>query len=130
MDEFLTLGGGPHEAVGRVESSYRSSLGLMYDGVTAQCNHMRELKPLNEELYMSNLLTGAFLAGVCKVIVAGYVTPASIIMPHHHYTVFTRQEIAVWLPSVPVLIQLYARREETWVNLFLTRTWRSKLHPN
>lgn len=58
-----------------------------------------------------HLLTGAFLAGVGQVIVAGHIAPASIIVPHHHHTVFSREEIAVWLPPVPVLIQLQTRRE-------------------
>ena len=59
------------------------------------------------------LLTGGFLAGVCQVIVAGHVAPASAIMPNHHHTVFTGQEVAVGLPPVPVLIKLYAQRQET-----------------
>lgn len=50
--------------------------------------------------------TGAFLAGVGQVIITGHITPASIIMPHHHHTVFPREEVAVWLSSVPVLIEL------------------------
>ena len=65
----------------------------------------------NEELKVSDccLLTGALLAGVREVVVAGYVAPASIVVPHHHHTVFTGEKIAVWLPSVPVLIQLKQR---------------------
>lgn len=35
------------------------------------------------------LLTGAFLACVCKVIVAGNVAPAATVMPHHHHAVLT-----------------------------------------
>lgn len=54
------------------------------------------------------LLTCAFLAGICQMIVAGNVTPATTIVPHHHHAVFTRQEVAVWLASVPVLVQLRA----------------------
>lgn len=48
---------------------------------------------------------GAFLAGVGQVIVAGYVAPAAVVVPNHHHTVLSRQEVAVGLPSVPVLIQ-------------------------
>lgn len=100
------MGGGPHEAVGRRQIKF--SVGK---------HTVNYVETFDKGPCL--LLTGAFLAGVCKVIVAGYVTPASVIMPHHHYTVFTRQEIAVWLPAVPVLIQLYVRREGMQVNLFL-----------
>lgn len=59
----------------------------------------------------TRLLTGAFLAGVSQVIVAGHVAPAAAIVPHHHNAVFAWEKIAVWLPPVPVLIQL--RRDRT-----------------
>lgn len=82
---------------------------LMFGHVTTQNNHMRELKAYREPWCGSDyftLLTGAFLAGVGQVVVAGYITPAPIIMPHHHHAVFSWEEITVRLPSVPVLVQL------------------------
>lgn len=40
------------------------------------------------------------------MVIAGYVTPLSLIMPHHDHAVLSRQEVAVRLPRVPVLIEL------------------------
>lgn len=45
------------------------------------------------------------LAGVGKVVVAGHVTPPSLVMPHHDHTVLPGQEVAVRLPRVPVFIE-------------------------
>lgn len=51
-------------------------------------------------------LTDSLLAGVGQVIVTWYVTPMATIVPHHHCAVLTRQEVAVRLAPVPILIQL------------------------
>lgn len=40
------------------------------------------------------------------MVVAGYITPLSLVMPHHDHTVLPRQEVAVRLPRVPVFIEL------------------------
>lgn len=56
-------------------------------------------------------LTDALLAGVGQVVVARYVAPVAAVVPHHHRTVLTGQEVAVRLASVPVLIEL-TRRED------------------
>jgi len=45
------------------------------------------------------------LAGVGQVVVAGYITPLSLIMPHHDHAVLSGQEVAVRLPRIPVLIE-------------------------
>lgn len=54
----------------------------------------------------SRKLTDALLAGVGQMVVAGHISPAAIVMPHHHSTVLAGKEVAVGLPFVPVLIQL------------------------
>lgn len=51
-------------------------------------------------------LTKPHLAGVGEVVVAGYVTPLALVMPHHDHTVLPGQEVAVRLPRVPVFIEL------------------------
>lgn len=51
-------------------------------------------------------LTDALLAGVGQVVVAGHIAPLAAVVPHHHCTVLTGQEVAVRLASVPVLIEL------------------------
>lgn len=45
------------------------------------------------------------LAGVGQVVVARHITPLSLIVPHHDHAVLSRQEVAVRLPGVPVLIE-------------------------
>lgn len=40
------------------------------------------------------------------MVIAGHVTPLSLVMPHHDHTVLPRQEVAVRLPRVPVFIEL------------------------
>lgn len=40
------------------------------------------------------------------MVVAGHITPLSLVMPHHDHTVLPRQEVAVRLPRVPVFIEL------------------------
>lgn len=40
------------------------------------------------------------------MVVAGHISPAAVIVPHHHRTVLAGKEVAVGLPLVPVLIQL------------------------
>lgn len=40
------------------------------------------------------------------MVVARHITPAAAIVPNHHGTVLTRQEVAVRLAFVPVFIQL------------------------
>lgn len=60
-------------------------------------------------------LTGAFLAGVGQVVVTRHVAPAPAVVPHHHGTVLARQEVAVRLAFVPVLIEL---REESKTEKF------------
>lgn len=52
------------------------------------------------------VLTGALLAGVGEVVVTGHIAPAPPVMPYHHHTVLSRQEVTVRLAPVPVLIQL------------------------
>lgn len=46
------------------------------------------------------------------MVVAGHIAPLSLIVPHHNHAVLSGQEVAVWLPWVPVLIELGGRREE------------------
>lgn len=48
------------------------------------------------------------------MVVAWHIAPSAAIMPHHHRTVLPRQEVAVRLVFVPVLIELKA--EETKEN--------------
>lgn len=60
----------------------------------------------NREGVIVRQLTDALLAGVRQVVVAGHISPAAIVVPHHNCTVFARQEVAVGLPFVPVLVQL------------------------
>ena len=36
----------------------------------------------------------------------------SLIVPHHNHAVLSGQEVAVWLPRVPVLIELGGRGED------------------
>ena len=57
-------------------------------------------------------LTQPHLAGVGQVVVAGNITPLSLIVPHHNHAVLSGQEVAVWLPRVPVLIELGGRGED------------------
>lgn len=80
----------------------------MYGDVITPNNLRRDVNPLMmTSVFISiHLLTGALLAGVGQVVVAGHVAPASVIVPHHHHTVFSGEKIAVRLPSVPVLIEL------------------------
>lgn len=40
------------------------------------------------------------------MVVARHVAPLSLVMPHHDHAVLSRQEVAVGLPRVPVLIEL------------------------
>ena len=54
-------------------------------------------------------LTGALLAGVGQVVVAGNVAPAAAVVPHHHHAILPGQEVAVGLTREPVLIQLRKR---------------------
>lgn len=51
-------------------------------------------------------LTQPHLARVGQVVVAGYIAPLSLVMPHHDHAVLSGQEVAVRLPRVPVLIEL------------------------
>lgn len=45
------------------------------------------------------------------MVVAGHVSPAATVMPHHHSTVLARKEVAVRLPFIPVLIQLTVKKK-------------------
>jgi hypothetical protein len=54
-------------------------------------------------------LTQPHLAGVGQVVVAGHITPLSLVMPHHDHAVLSRKEVAVRLPRIPVLIELGGR---------------------
>lgn len=46
------------------------------------------------------------------MVVAGHVSPAPIVVPHHHSTVLARKEVAVGLSFVPVLIQLTVKKKK------------------
>lgn len=61
-------------------------------------------------------LTQPHLAGVGQVVVAGNITPLSLIVPHHNHAVLSGQEVAVWLPRVPVLIELGGQGEDAGGN--------------
>lgn len=60
------------------------------------------------------------------MVVAGYITPLSLVMPHHDHTVLSGQEVAVRLPRVPVFIEL-GRGVEEVVNLNPINTRRNAL---
>lgn len=47
------------------------------------------------------------------MVVAGHVSPAATVVPHHHSTVLARKEVAVGLPFIPVLIQLTVKKKIT-----------------
>lgn len=46
------------------------------------------------------------------MVVAGHVSPAPTVVPHHHSTVLARKEVAVGLSFVPVLIQLTVKLQK------------------
>lgn len=64
----------------------------------------------NKVHFKSGELTDSLLAGVGQMVVARHIAPAATVMPHHHRTVLTGQEVAVRLASVPVLIELIKTR--------------------
>lgn len=67
---------------------------------------VRSPKKKKKKEWKGGELTDALLAGVWQVVVARHIAPAAAIVPHHHRTVLARQEVAVGLPFVPVLVEL------------------------
>lgn len=50
------------------------------------------------------------------MVVAGHVSPAATVVPHHYSTVLARKEVAVGLPFIPVLIQLTVKKKKNYKN--------------
>lgn len=102
-----------HQRVGLVlQSLLPEQLGVGNVGGVATGSCQRGNAPLSSDgaptsavLALSGL-TDTLLAGVGQVVVARNVAPLAPIMPHHHCTVLPRQEVAVGLTFVPVLIKL------------------------
>lgn len=102
-----------HQGVGLVpQSLLPEQLGVRNVGGVTTGSCQRENTPLSCDVAPTsavlalNGLTDTLLAGVGQVVVAWNVAPLAPIMPHHHCTVLPRQEVAVWLTFVPVLIKL------------------------
>lgn len=86
---------------------------------------------MSVKVHSKRELTDTLLAGVGQVVVARHITPVATVMPHHHCTVLTRQEVAVRLAFVPVFIQLMGKKEDlrVWVwskENFLKHVWDRK----
>lgn len=101
-----------HQRVGLVRRPLLpEEFGVRNVGGVATGSCRRENAPLSLDVAPSavltlNGLTDTLLAGVGQVVVAWNVAPLAPIMPHHHCTVLPRQEVAVRLTFVPVLIKL------------------------